>query len=77
MEVTLTLPEKLVERAQAAGLLTEKRIATLLEAELRRTEALERFGSIIDALGESGMTEAEVEAELDERKQEPLSEGAN
>jgi post-segregation antitoxin (ccd killing protein) len=74
MDITFTLPDALVKRAKAAGLLTDKRVADLLEAELRRSEALTRFGEIIDALGESGMTEAELEAELDARKAERLKE---
>lgn len=54
MQVMFKLPDDLVERARAAGLLTDNRIAEWLQSELRRAEAL--------AAG--GMTEAEIEAEL-------------
>ncbi len=74
MQVTFVLPDDLVERAQQAGLLTNTRVAEWLEDELRRDAALRRFGEIATALGQSGITEDEIEAELQARKEERLRE---
>jgi ribosomal protein L16/L10AE len=41
LEVTLYLPEELVIRAKAAGLLTGETVARLLETDLVRQQALE------------------------------------
>jgi ribosomal protein L16/L10AE len=41
VEVTLYLPEELVIRAKAAGLLTGETVARLLETDLVRQQALE------------------------------------
>jgi hypothetical protein len=38
IEMTLSLPEKLVERARAQGVLNSQRIALLVEAEIARIE---------------------------------------
>jgi len=77
MEMILTVPDSLAERAQEAGVLTNERILSLIEQELRRTTALRRFGEIMDALNQSGMTEAEIEAELQARKRERLGQSSN
>jgi post-segregation antitoxin (ccd killing protein) len=73
MEMTLYVPEELAERARQAGVLSNERILDLIERELRRTQALRRFGEIIDALSQGGITEAEIEAELQARKAERLN----
>ena len=74
MQITLTLPDDLAQRAKAEGLLTDKRLVEMLENELDRTAALKRFGEIADALVNAGMTEDEVEQELQARKAERLRE---
>lgn len=74
MQITLILPDELVERARGAGLLTADRVTELLEQELRRKEALKRFGEVADALQAGGMSETEVNAELQARKRERLRE---
>ncbi len=77
MQITLTLPDELAERAQAEGLLTDDRIVNMLENELRRTNALKRFGEITDALSDAGMTEDEIKAELYARKIERTTSNVN
>ena len=74
MQITFTLPDELVERARGAGLLTADRVTEMLEQELRRKEALKRFGEITDALQSGGMSEDEINAELQARKEERLRE---
>jgi hypothetical protein len=72
MEVIITLPDELVERARAAGLLTDARLAAWLEETLKKEFALTRFGDIADALVEGGMTQEELESEFEARKQERI-----
>lgn len=74
MQITLTLPDELAQRARAEGLLTDKRLVEMLENELDRAAALKRFGEITDALASAGMTEEEIERELQARKAERLRE---
>jgi post-segregation antitoxin (ccd killing protein) len=45
VQVTVDLPESLVEEARAAGLLNSERIAILLEQELKREAAWEQFSA--------------------------------
>jgi hypothetical protein len=45
VQVTVNLPEALVEEARAAGILSNERIAALLEMELRREAAWERLNA--------------------------------
>ncbi len=45
VQVTVDLPESLVEEARAAGLLNGERLATLLEQELKREAAWEQFSA--------------------------------
>jgi hypothetical protein len=45
VQVTVDLPEALVEEARAAGILNNERIAALLEMELRREAAWERLNA--------------------------------
>lgn len=66
-EITLTLPDELVQQAKAAGLLDPERIQSLLEAELKqRREGAERFFAIVDQLVqlEPPITPEEIEAEI-------------
>lgn len=71
-EITLTLPDELVQQAKAAGLLDPERIQSLLEAELKqRREGAERFFDAMDRMSlESGLTPEEIEAEIQAYKDE-------
>jgi len=54
--VHLTLPDELMKRAEAKGLLTDNRLQHLIEAELERADTWERFnraaGEIREAASE-------------------------
>lgn len=45
VQITVDLPEALAEEARAAGILSNERIAALLEMELRRAAAWERLNA--------------------------------
>ena len=64
VDVLLKLPEELVERAKAAGVLTDQRMATLIEAELKRKTHILRFRETVEQLRdlEPPMTQQEIEA---------------
>lgn len=66
VDVTLHLPEELVNRAEAAGVLTDERIATLIEMEIERQFHVERFAETVRQLRavEPSLTEEDVEAEI-------------
>jgi hypothetical protein len=76
MEVTLTLPDELAARAQAAGLLEDERMADVLQEVLERIEATRQFAAMTRQLRavQPPITEAEIQAELDARKAERLAE---
>lgn len=57
VNVTVELPESLVEQARAAGILSSERIAALLEMELAREAAWKRLYQAADAVRESAATE--------------------
>lgn len=75
MEVTITLLDELVKRAQAAGLLTDERLTVILEAELTRAKHAESFKQMVEAIRgvEPPLTEAEIEEELNARRAERLA----
>jgi hypothetical protein len=66
MNITLKLPHELVERAQAAGILTNEQVADLIEAELDRRQRREQFYADLETLHnlEPKITPEEIEAEL-------------
>ena len=72
MDITLKLPEELAERAQAAGILTDEQVASLIEAELDRRQRREALFTDMQRLRalEPRMTSEEIEAELKAFKQE-------
>lgn len=72
MDITLKLPDKLVERAQAAGILTGEQVAELIEAELDRRQRRETLFADMAKLQtlEPRLTLDEIEAELHAFKQE-------
>lgn len=71
VEITIRLPEELVERAKAAGVEIEEQteqIAALLEKQIRRSEAAQRLREIAAELQslppELKPTPEEIEAEI-------------
>jgi hypothetical protein len=72
MDITLKLPDELVERAQAAGILTGEQVAELIEAELDRRQRREQFYDDLETLRslEPKITPEEIEAELKAFRQE-------
>lgn len=62
--IPITLPETLVERAQAAGILGNEEIANLLEAELVRLARVERLFATMDKLAhvQPPLTQEEIDA---------------
>jgi hypothetical protein len=57
VNVTVELPESLVEQARAAGILSNERIAALLEMELAREAAWERLYQTAGIVRESASAE--------------------
>jgi hypothetical protein len=66
MDITLKLPEQLVKQARAAGILTDERIAGLIEAELERSQRKATLAADIERLHNllPPLTEEDIEAEL-------------
>jgi hypothetical protein len=66
VDVTLKLPEELVEKARAAGLLTDERVGEWLRTELERQRRVNRLFETIDQLAvlEPALTQEEIDAEL-------------
>lgn len=66
IDITLNLPQDLVERAKSAGLLTEEQIERWLLDELDRQSRLDRFFGKLDRLAEiqPPITEEEIAAEI-------------
>ena len=52
IDVTLRLPEELVTRAKAQGVLSDERIAAFLQAELARIETWNRLDQTLDPIRE-------------------------
>lgn len=66
MELTVTLPDDLAQRARSAGLLTDSAIQRLLEEAMRR-EAGRRLMEVAERLHAAGippMSEEEIDAEV-------------
>ena len=76
VEITLTLPAELAEKAREAGLLTTERFTDYVDAELRRETARRELKAIVTALRENptSITEEEIEAELALAKAERIAE---
>ena len=72
MNITLKLPDELVKRAQAAGILTSEQVAELIEVELERRQRREQFYADLETLRglEPKITPEEIEAELKAFRQE-------
>ena len=66
--VQLDLPEAVLEKARAKGLLESGVLSELLEQELKRRSACEEFGVLLKQLHSvtgDEMTEEEIQAEVD------------
>ncbi len=72
MDIILKLPDELVERAKAAGILTDEQVAELIEAELERRQRRKQFYTDLETLRsmEPKITPEEIEAELKAFRQE-------
>ena len=72
MNITLRLPEELIEQARAAGLLTDEQIAGLIQAELDRRQRRDALFADMESLRrqEPPLTPEEIEAELKAFRQE-------
>lgn len=66
IELTLTLPDTLAQKAQAAGLLNSASMERLIAAELHRLQVADFFelAEAVTALAVPPLTEAEMEAEV-------------
>ncbi len=66
IDITLTLPEELVEKARAAGILTDDRMTELLQKELERQDQVGRFFEDIEKLHtlHPSITQEEIDDEI-------------
>ena len=66
INIMLTLPEKLVARAKAAGILNDQRVAQWLEDELERQKRRNVFVQDIEKLHalEPALSQEEIDAEI-------------
>jgi hypothetical protein len=71
IDVTLSLPEELVTRAQSEGLLNDKQIAAWLEAELTRRTKIKQLREDVQKLRsfEPPLTQEEIDAEITASRQ--------
>lgn len=69
--ITVSLPDDLVQQAQAAGLLRPAALETLLREAMKRRDIAELFASIdkLNAL-EPVLTEEQIDAEIDAARAE-------
>ena len=80
VDITLTLPEALVEKARAQGVLNSERIALLLEAEIERMERWNSLDQSLEAVRAAfradhpDMTEDEVIAMINDTVHEVRAE---
>ncbi|MAS37982.1 MAG: hypothetical protein CL610_28565 [Anaerolineaceae bacterium] len=72
IDVTLNLPQELVEQARSAGLLTDDEVERWLIAELERQGRQNRFFNTLDQLSslEPSITPEEIDAEIEAYRQE-------
>ncbi|MFN0302564.1 MAG: hypothetical protein ACKVQU_19695 [Burkholderiales bacterium] len=79
LEVTLTLPDKLVEEARAEGLLTAEELTRIVREALR-AKRIERLGKARAGLAANPippMNPEEIQAEIDAcRAEQPRAAGA-
>lgn len=65
-QVTFDLPAEIVESARNAGILENKRIARLLQAEIERQRDLDQFFALLDKLHSdpNRITPEEIDEEI-------------
>jgi hypothetical protein len=78
IQITLTLPESLAERAKELGVLSDAEITRLIQAEVKRQEAKARLRSNLQKLRavEPPITPEEIEAEIHAYRQEKATKSA-
>ena len=66
MDVLLRLPEELVKQAQAAGILTDEQVASLIQTELERRQRKQMLFADIQRLHnlQPALTPDEIDTEL-------------
>jgi hypothetical protein len=76
VEITLTLPAELAEKAREAGLLESERFAEYIDTELKRDSARHELKEMIASLRTAApaLSEADIEAELELAKAERIAE---
>jgi hypothetical protein len=80
IDITLSLPEELVEKARAQGVLNNQRIALLIQAEIERMEGWRRLDQTLEPVREAfradheGMTEDEIMAMINDTVHEVRAE---
>lgn len=73
IEITIKLPETLLEKAQADGVpITDESIASMIEAELIRAQAVKRLRDAMQKL-EGSLTPEEIEQELARAKADRIA----
>jgi hypothetical protein len=72
IDITLRLPEELVAEAQSEGILTDKRIAELISAELERKKRAKTFFADVENLHalQPPISQEEIDAEIREYRRE-------
>lgn len=70
MDITLRLPEESAKRAEEAGLLTDEKLAALIEAELKRRQRVDALFDDMESLQalEPPMTPVETDAGIQDCK---------
>lgn len=80
IDITLSLPEELVEKARARGVLNNQRIALLIQTEIERMEGWRRLDDLFEPVREAfradheGMTEDEIMAMINDTVHEVRAE---
>lgn len=72
IDITLSLPQELVERARSAGLLSEEQVERWLSEELERQTKLDRFFTKLDQLAEfhPSISQEEINTEISAYRRE-------
>jgi post-segregation antitoxin (ccd killing protein) len=70
VEVKLNLPKELVDRARAAGLLTDVRVAAWLSAELERAHRIDQLREDAQKLRAMELAPEDIAAEIDAHREE-------
>lgn len=72
VDITLSLPEELVERAKSEGLLDEERVAAWLETELLRRSRIKTLRADIQKLRsmQPPLTQEDIDGEIEASRKE-------